>query len=64
ALNSQQTILERLDEHEDVIQELYDHMLEFPAQRLADIEEELRDQEVKVVTDGTQRASMLERLEF
>ncbi|GJY81103.1 hypothetical protein Tco_0493854 [Tanacetum coccineum] len=34
------TIVERLSKHEDVIQELYNHMLEFPAQRFNDIEED------------------------
>ncbi|GKG11062.1 hypothetical protein Tco_0342462, partial [Tanacetum coccineum] len=56
------TIAERLSKHEDVIQELYDHMLKFPAQRLTDIEEENKAQEVRAVTDETQRARLLDRV--
>ncbi|GJY04840.1 hypothetical protein Tco_0370780, partial [Tanacetum coccineum] len=41
------TIVERLSEHEDVIQELYNHMLEFPAQRFDDIKEKQRAQEIR-----------------
>ncbi|GJX13029.1 hypothetical protein Tco_0204787, partial [Tanacetum coccineum] len=58
------TIAERLSKHEDVIQELYDHMLKFPTQRLADIEEEHRAQEVRAVTDETKRARLLDREEL
>nr|GFC10916.1 hypothetical protein [Tanacetum cinerariifolium] len=53
---------ERLSKHEDVIQELYVHMLDFPAQRLVDIEEEHRAQDVRVVTDETQRDRLLDKI--
>nr|GEX82345.1 hypothetical protein [Tanacetum cinerariifolium] len=56
------TIAKRLSKHEDVIQELYVHMLDFLAQRLVDIEEEHRAQEVRVVTDETQRARLLDKI--
>ncbi|GJX79485.1 hypothetical protein Tco_0327634 [Tanacetum coccineum] len=35
-----QTITERLDEYEEVIQEMYDHILEMPLQRIEEIEDE------------------------
>ncbi|GKG43999.1 hypothetical protein Tco_0483092, partial [Tanacetum coccineum] len=49
------TIDERLSEHEDVIQELYNHMLEFLAPRFVDIEEEHKAQEVRAVVDERER---------
>ncbi|GKC85797.1 putative reverse transcriptase domain-containing protein, partial [Tanacetum coccineum] len=58
------TIVERLSEHEDVIQELYNHMLEFPAQRFDDIKEEQRAQEIRAVADEKERARLLDRVEL
>ncbi|GKB26327.1 hypothetical protein Tco_0865728 [Tanacetum coccineum] len=45
-----------------VIQQLYDHMMEFPAQRIADIEDEQRAREVGAITVDTKRARMLRRI--
>ncbi|GJS84692.1 hypothetical protein Tco_0751233 [Tanacetum coccineum] len=45
-----------------VIQQLYDHMLEFPAQRIANIKEEQRTLEVMAITVDTKRNRMLERI--
>ncbi|GKC55259.1 hypothetical protein Tco_1078004 [Tanacetum coccineum] len=45
-----------------VIQQLYAHMLEFPVQRIANIEEEQRALEVRAITVDTKRNRMLERI--
>ncbi|GKD59565.1 hypothetical protein Tco_1297074 [Tanacetum coccineum] len=38
----EQTVEERLGEHEDVIQEMFDNLLEMPLQRMEEVEEEIR----------------------
>ncbi|GJZ51337.1 hypothetical protein Tco_0605852 [Tanacetum coccineum] len=55
-------IAKRLDQHEEAIQGMYEHLLDLPALRLKDIEEEQRDQSVKEVTAATKRANLLERV--
>ncbi|GJX09424.1 hypothetical protein Tco_0199283 [Tanacetum coccineum] len=41
---------------------LYDHMLEFPTYRIADIEEEQRAREVRAITVDTKRARLLDKI--
>ncbi|GKC68092.1 hypothetical protein Tco_1100690 [Tanacetum coccineum] len=45
-----------------VIQELYDHMEEIPAQRIANIEEEQRAREIRALADEREMAHMRERI--
>ncbi|GKB53686.1 reverse transcriptase domain-containing protein [Tanacetum coccineum] len=55
----EQTIAERLDKHEEVIQEMYDHILEMPLQRTKEIEEEL-----KALNDRAETAKIERQLGF
>ncbi|GJX00858.1 reverse transcriptase domain-containing protein [Tanacetum coccineum] len=55
-------VRERLDEHEEAIHGMYEHLTEIPTQRLEDIEEEQRAQKVRAVTADTERDNLIERV--
>ncbi|GKG12361.1 hypothetical protein Tco_0346598 [Tanacetum coccineum] len=55
-------VRERLDEHEEAIHGMYEHLTEISTQRLEDIEEEQRAQKVRVVTADTERDNLIERV--
>ncbi|GKG46785.1 hypothetical protein Tco_0503982, partial [Tanacetum coccineum] len=45
-----------------VIQELYDHMVDIPVQRIADVKEEQRCQEVRALSDEREMTRLGERV--
>nr|GEY54790.1 hypothetical protein [Tanacetum cinerariifolium] len=55
-------VRERLDEFEEVVQGIYEHLMDIHAQRLDDIEEEQRAHEDGAVTIDTERARLLDRI--
>ncbi|GKD74492.1 hypothetical protein Tco_1332774 [Tanacetum coccineum] len=58
----EQTVEKRLDGHEEVIQVMYDHLLEMPLQRMEEVHEETRTLTSRFETAKTERTSLRERV--
>ncbi|GKE39747.1 hypothetical protein Tco_1463152 [Tanacetum coccineum] len=56
------TIRERLDKIDEVVQGMYEHLLDIPVQWLDDIEKEQRAQETRAVIADTKRARLLDMI--
>nr|GEX61849.1 hypothetical protein [Tanacetum cinerariifolium] len=56
------TVAKQLDEYEETMQGMYEHLLEMLIQRLEDIKEEQRAQDTRAVTTYTERANLRERV--
>ncbi|GKC60017.1 hypothetical protein Tco_1087615, partial [Tanacetum coccineum] len=53
---------ERLDEHSDVIGEMYEHLLDIPLPRIEEIEEELQNLQARVVPSERENTSLSTRV--
>ncbi|GJR07366.1 hypothetical protein Tco_0530350, partial [Tanacetum coccineum] len=58
----EQTVEERLKEHEEVIQEMYEHPLEMPLQRMGEVEEEIRTLTSRLETTKAERTALRNRV--
>ncbi|GJZ52868.1 putative reverse transcriptase domain-containing protein [Tanacetum coccineum] len=54
--------VERLEQVEEGLQDIYDHVIEIPLQRIEDIETGQRELEARSLIDGGERASLLEQV--
>ncbi|GJR77186.1 hypothetical protein Tco_0089551 [Tanacetum coccineum] len=54
--------VERLEQVEEGFQDIYDHVIEIPLQRIEDIETEHRELEARSLIDSGERASLLEQV--
>ncbi|GJZ42864.1 putative reverse transcriptase domain-containing protein [Tanacetum coccineum] len=55
-------VVERLEQFEEGLQDIYDHVIEIPLQRIEDIKTRQRKLEVRSLIDGGERASLLEQV--
>ncbi|GJX29370.1 hypothetical protein Tco_0237449 [Tanacetum coccineum] len=58
----EQTLTKRLDDHKEVIQEMYDHLLEMPLQMMKEVEEETRILTSRLETAEAERTNLRERV--
>ncbi|GJY91718.1 hypothetical protein Tco_0507500 [Tanacetum coccineum] len=58
----EQTMEERLEEHEEVIQEMHEHPLEMPLQRMEEVEEEIRTLTSRLETTKAERTALRDRV--
>ncbi|GKA29936.1 hypothetical protein Tco_0716181 [Tanacetum coccineum] len=57
-----ETVEERLGEHDDVIQEMYDNILEIPLQRMEEVEEEIRTLTIRLETVEAESTTLRARV--
>nr|GEW48276.1 hypothetical protein [Tanacetum cinerariifolium] len=58
----EETVAKRLDGHKEVIQEMYDHLLETPLQRMEEVEEETRTLTSRPETAKTGKTTLRDRV--
>ncbi|GKD07840.1 hypothetical protein Tco_1187525 [Tanacetum coccineum] len=54
--------MERLEQVEEVVQDIYGHVMEIPIQRVEDIKTRQRELEVRSLIDGGKRAGLLDHV--